>query len=773
MRSRWLVAFVVVLLAGSAGAVLAPEAGAAPVPGPAPASPPSVRHPIGRVLIFSLPGVGWRDVVSHRTPHLRRLLDRAAIADLSTRAPKLRNGLADNYASLSAGDKAVGASATPDAGGLAPAGAAYRVDELLGTTRAGAVFTRRTGRDAGAGLVVLGVEQLVVANAATPFRATVGAFGGALGRAGWSRSVLANGDGLDVGDAATVPRRAAATALMDEGGTVPSGDVTSRLLMADPAAPFGRRLDPGAVEGAFTSAWRPRSVVLVEGSDLVRVHEYRGVVDAARAKVLRTDALRSTDALVGRLLTHVDLTRDAVVVVGTAPDSADGRLAAVAVRAPGVAAGLLRSGTTQRTGFVQLMDVAPSVLDLLGIEAPTTMRGRPVAVGDASGSAHARQHFLVDADTAAAFREKIQEAVAHLFLVMVVVLLALALVALARPRSGWAVGASWWSAVTLAFLPAAYLARVVPFHQIGAAAYWGWIALVSVALAAAARAVGTRHPGDPTIALLGLTTAVLGIDVVLGSPLQFNGALGFSPEVAGRFIGFGNAGFAVFGASALFLACLVAARGGRGARVIAVGILVAAVALDGAPVWGADVGGALTLVPAFGLVTMRLLGRRVRLRSVALAAAATAVAVGGAIAFDLSRPPGSRTHLGRLVEQMQREGPGELVAVVTRKLGMNLASFGSSPFRWLLPVTIIGGLALWWFPGRAVPAAWRRLDPTGALTVGFAALVGLGYALNDTGVLVPALMGAVALAAVVPVAVRAPAATGYRRDPSGEVPCRT
>jgi hypothetical protein len=763
MRTRWIVAGLVAVLAG-APAVVATPAGGAPAP---------ARHPIDRVLILSLPGVGWRDVVSHRTPNLRRLVDGAAIADLSTRAPKLRNGLADNYASLSAGDKAVGASGSTDAEGITPAGAAYRVDEMLGTTSAGAVFIRRTGRAAGTGLVMLGVQQLAAANAATPFRAKVGAFGGALGRAGWSRAVIANGDGPDVETTATVPRRAAATALMDELGTVPSGDVTGRLLVADPAAPFGRRLDPDAVEAAFTEAWAPRAVVLVEGSDLVRVQDYRRVAGSGRARQLRADALRATDALVGRLLAHVELAHDAVVVVGTAPDPADGRLAAVAVRAPGVPAGLLRSGTTQRTGFVQLMDVAPSVLDLVGVAPPTTMRGRPVAVGDRSGSAHARQHFLVDADDAAAFRAEIQQSVASLLLALVAVLVGLALLALARPDSAWPVLASWWSAVTLAFLPTVYLARLFPFHEIGVTAYWGWIALASVALAAMARSIGGRRATGPTAVLLGVTVVVLGADVVLGSPLQFNGALGYSPEVAGRFVGFGNAGFAVFGVGALFLACLTAARGGRRALVAALLVLAGAVALDGAPIWGADVGGVLTLVPAFGLVALRLTGRRVRLRTALLACAATAVAIAGAVAVDLSRPPGSRTHLGRLVEQMQREGPGELVDVVTRKLGMNLASFGSSPFRWLVPVMIVGGLALWFFPGRAVPAAWRRVDPSGALTLGFAVLVGLGYALNDTGVLVPALMGVVALATVVPVAVRADAGAGYLRADRGRWPCPT
>ena len=297
--------------------------------------PSRPRHPIDRVLILSLPGVSWRDVVSHRTPHLRRLLDGAAIADLSTRAPKLRNRLADNYASLGAGDKAVGARGGTDTAGMEPAGASFGVDELLGTTTAGSVFARRTGRAAGAGLVVLGVQQLVAANAATPFHAPVGAFGGALGAAGWSRSVIANGDGLDAGDPASVPRRAAVTALMDGNGTVPSGDVTARLLMADETAPFGRRLDPAAVEAAFTREWQPKSVVLVEASDLVRVAEYRHEVGRARSAALRADALAASDALAQRLLAHVDLRHDAVVVVGTAPDPADGRLAAVAVRAPG------------------------------------------------------------------------------------------------------------------------------------------------------------------------------------------------------------------------------------------------------------------------------------------------------------------------------------------------------------------------------------------------------------------------------------------------------
>ena len=78
--------------------------------GSAGAAPQSGRPPVGRVLIVSLPGVSWRDLAGHGLPNLHRVLDGAGVADLSTRAPFLVTDLAGNYASLSAGDKAVGAA---------------------------------------------------------------------------------------------------------------------------------------------------------------------------------------------------------------------------------------------------------------------------------------------------------------------------------------------------------------------------------------------------------------------------------------------------------------------------------------------------------------------------------------------------------------------------------------------------------------------------------------------------------------------------------------
>ena len=63
--------------------------------------------------------------------------------------------------------------------------------------------------------------------------------------------------------------------MMNAKGSIPAGELSQRLLQADPTAPFGVRLDPNAVEMNFATNWNAKSVVLVEASDLVRVEESR------------------------------------------------------------------------------------------------------------------------------------------------------------------------------------------------------------------------------------------------------------------------------------------------------------------------------------------------------------------------------------------------------------------------------------------------------------------------------------------------------------------
>lgn len=745
---------------------------------PAAAVVSGVREPrtrVDRVLIISLPRVSWSDLADrHDLPNLMGLLRNSAVADMSVRAPGIRPDLSGGYATLSAGDKAVGSGTAAD-------GAAFEVDEHVGSGTAQQAFARRTGTDASQGLVHLGLPQIVDANLSTDFEAEVGVLGDALDQAGYARAVIANGDGVEltapafessdrVDDASRRFRREAVTALMTSDGTVPAGQVSKDLLEDDPDSAFGVRLDVGRVIDAFDAVWTSKSVVLVEASDLVRADAYRGLVSSDRRDEVLGRALRASDALIGALLKRVDPARDAVVVVGPAAPSSGGVLTIAAVRAPGSRVGLLRSGTTQRTGYVQLMDMAPTLLDLVGVARPDSMRGRSVDVGSRGGSAADRIDFLVDGDEVSTFRVRIVNAVPSVFVDLVMALAAATILVLARPGlRRLRVALPTCACIVLAYLPMVYLTRLVPFHDLGVSAYWLFLLSGSVALGLSYRVVARGRGLDSVIVGLATISGVLVVDVVLGNPLQFNSALGFSPSVAGRFIGFGNPGYAVLASSAILLAGLLAHRvGGRRGAWWAVGVLAVAVAADGAPWWGADVGGVLSMVPAYGVTAALLLGIRLRIRTLVAFLGAAVVALAAATIVDLQQASGHRRHLGRLVEQIQDEGISAFTDVVQRKIGYNLDSFSTSSFRYLVVVGLafVGYLA--WWPPQRLRQLWERIPELRAALLGFGVLAVLGYGLNDAGVTVPGLMLGVLICTLVPLLVPDPAEASVGEPPVAE-----
>ena len=687
------------------------------------------------MLIISLPFVAWTDLNDARLPNLNRLLDDSAIANLSTRAPTLSVDLAGGYVTLGSGDKAVGSKKPTD-------GEALGVDEAFGHDNAAEVFDQRTGRTVTRGIVHLGIAGIETANEDSIFDADIGVLGDALADAGYSRAVVANGDGSQPPDPPESYRREAVAALMASDGTLPSGNVGRTLLEDAPRWPFGLRTDLEAYSEAFAEVWKPRSVVLVEASDLVRADAYQQFADDQARELLRRRALVRTDTLVGRLLEHVDPRRDAVVVVGPAPSVREPMLTVAAVKAPGFEPGLLRSGTTQRSGFVQLIDLAPTILNLVGVARPDAMRGRILQTRERGGNAADRRSFLAQTDAAARFRSRIQAPAAAIFIALQGLLALAAVLALALWNRLRRSALLPTAAVTLlSYIPAVYLARAFPLQDAGPGAYYAFVLAVSITLGLASRILGRRHPLDPLLISLGMIVCVLVVDVtVLGSYLQFNSALGFSPEVAGRFIGFGNAGYAALAAASILLAGLVVHRfAERRGALIAVAMLAVVALADAAPFWGADVGGVLSMVPAFGVTALLLLGKRIRLRSVLAFGVATLVALAAATGIDLLRSAGNRTHLGRLAEQTRDEGSSAFTDVIVRKIQLNLAALNSN-WRFLVPIVLalVAYLAFW--PPRPLVLLLRRIPEFATALIGFAILMVLGFALNDSGVVVPGVM---------------------------------
>jgi hypothetical protein len=217
--------------------------------------------------------------------------------------------------------------------------------------------------------------------------------------------------------------------------------------------------------------------------------------------------------------------------------------------------------------------------------------------------------------------------------------------------------------------------------------------------------------------------------------------LAYSLHNAARFYGIGNAAFAVLAVCSLLWAAIHVQFAPRrlDALVLAAVVLLLVVAVDGAPSLGDDVGGILTLVPVFGLTFYVMTRRRLSWRVVLAAAAVAFVVVAGATVFDVLRPPEARTHLGRLASSIGNHGDSVFLTTVARKLAVNLRVLTSSIWTWMLPIIALITLYL-----LVLERRWNDLLPAGSAlragAVGALAAGLLGFALNDSGVIVTALV---------------------------------
>jgi hypothetical protein len=716
--------------------------------------------PVDRVLVVSLPGLDWDEVDGADLPNLERFLDGAAVADMSTRIGRRSAGTTDAYLTLGAGTRAV-------APGVDTA-VAVEPDETYGGVPAGELLERRLG-EVPDGIAYLGIGAAIDANEGSAFGAEVGLLGDLLDDAGVERAVVANADAVEGFLSEDPPpegayARGAATVLMGSDGIVPAGAVSRALLRDDPGAAFGWRLDHDKVLDAFDEAWGgdSRAVVLVEASDMSRVASYGSRAASAQRRALHDQALADADDLFGDLLERTD-EGDAVVVLSPVSTSSSLALGVAALRAPGVDGGLLQSPTTRRDGYVQLADVAPTVLTLLGEDAPEEMEGRPFQLGEPTTVDRAAH--LAEAADAALFRDATMPlAVTGITLALLVLAVATTFRDRLWPRARRVLAPLVFGALGL--VPATFLVGQIGPVRANLPAQTVIVVAIAAVIAVAAGLAERRRAGAGALVAVGTIVAVIGADIVLGAPLQLNTTFGYSVAVAGRFTGLGNLAFALFGSATIVLAALIVDRAGdRGVRA-ALALMAVVVVIEGLPMLGADVGGVLSMVPAFGATALILLGRRIGWREVVALAVATVVVLFGFALIDAARPAEVQTHLARFAEQVLN-GRWE---TFSKSLGRRWqASLGGAELAgWITVGTAMvvaaayGALVA---VGRMGPHATRPLRhrPTLAAAVGLAVLGVVGLVANDSSVAVPLTMLIVA-APVLMLQVLAPASAGPARD---------
>jgi hypothetical protein len=591
-------------------------------------------------------------------------------------------------------------------------------------------------------------------------RAGYGARPGALGSALDAHHLAVAAVGRDF---KLLPPRAATfgewtlLAAMQQDGTVPTAAVGATMLQPAQGSKFGVASNPPRMLAAIDAALAAHcSTVIVDTADL-NLADLASALAGHRSSSLVRPALARTDALLGQIRAHLDQ-RDLLLIFSpTSPAAWPAAHLGVAIAVgPGFGPGTtLESASTRRPGFVTLPDVAPTVLSFLHVPAPATMNGQSwYAVADAGQN---RIAAAVATDDEAVFVDRLQAGVSTGFVAFQVAVYLIALLLIARreqratPASErFRRGLEVVVLTVVAFPVTTYLAGGVEAHRLGA---W-WMVVLLIAIDAVMVALVTaflKNSLDRLLALTGFTALVLMADLAAGAPLQLSTVFGYSPIVAGRFAGIGNIGFAVLASSSVLTGALVVHRweGSRPALIFAAMLFGVTIVVDGLPALGSDVGGVIALVPALIVTWVLLAGKRPTLKLVLLAVGALAVALILFLVFDLTRPAASQTHLARLFDEFRARGSSALTDTIGRKIRANLQVFRSTV--WTLSVP----------PALAV-MAWLLLRPRGRwqvlvetyprLRAGLvgALLVGiLGFAANDSGIIIPAVV----LSFFVPLAV--------------------
>ena len=699
--------------------------------------PARAQEDCSRAVVFTLPSVTWEQVERYAPPALLAAAREGAAASMSVRTIDSRTSYASGFATIGGGSRIdagrfTGAQAP---GSTAPGGGPGTLEaavEVAGLTRI-KEDARAAGYDAVPGALGSAVEDIdtyAVGNADTGLPAPL--------VAGYGRWTL--------------------LAAMDADGVVDRAAVSEGLLAEDPAAPFGVRTDAAELEKALDEALADEcGVVVVDQGDLARVDEWE-MVTGAEEPDARGRALAAADAVLEHIRSRLDPERDLLLIVTPTSPWVDEQAhlgVAIAV-GPGFDAGsTLQSASTRRTGIVTLPDVAPTILEHLGRSVPPAMTGRAMFPVDAQGDV-VDQH--VELDRESVFVENMKTPVTASFVIVQVLIYMLAIGLIARrARASGGPGddrvGRWAQLAVLgivAFPISAYIAGAFELHTSGRPGAYALLVAIDAALILPVFFL-VRDDIDRLLVLCGLTTFVLFVDLLLGAPLQLNAVFGYSPIVAGRFAGLGNIAFAVLGVTSLITGVLIAYRWKTSARALAavVAIFAATVIFDGAPQLGSDVGGVLALVPSFAVTLLLLTGRRVNWKLVAVGIVGGVAAVGAFLALDLSRPSEQRTHLARLYEDVRDRGFGVMVDTIERKTAANVRLFKKSLWTYFVPPALIAIAVLM----RRPRGRWVRLSQTypqvRAGLIGGLVLAALGFAVNDSGIVIPAVM----LSFLVPMAV--------------------
>lgn len=696
-----------------------------------------------KAVLIVIDQITYNDLIESKSPFIDKLMRSSGIGLMSTRTVGSKMTLGRACITLGAGNRSESTYLASEA---------FNANELYEDSLARDVFLRRSGlKTTNAEVLHLGVASLIQRNDQLAYGSVPGMLGQELRESGYTTCVIGNSD------TSYQPRqgffhREVATVAMDEKGQIDFGDVGKGLLEKDERSPFGVRTDFDELFKQFKKAKDKSDFIVIDVGDTSRLGFYQRMVSPKVQEEYRREMISRTDVFIKRVFTSLDAENTQFMILSPNPapygEERYNQLAPIIIyrsRSNNQAgqSSLLTSGTTLREGLVSNVDLAPAVLDFFDIDIPSSLTGQKITIS--STSLKNRIDYLNSINERAVFRDYAEPILVVVFIIFQVIILLLALLVILSKR---AVSKSVFttlsgfilSIITVPFtffimpLLAAPSMNLVRFLLIDIGAVLVLVILILII---------SKNKFDSLIIISAATVLFLVIDLFLGGELNMNTIFGYSPIIAGRFYGMGNQATSILiGATLLGSTAFLERRKSfpLSLKVILGLIFLGLVFVIGFPLLGANIGGTITAISAFGITYLQLIRKKIRARDVLIIILTVIILLGLFVAVDMFQPRGTETHMGRSTQLITQSGGEAVIQIAKRKVETNLRVLRVSSWSYLLLI-ILGLLSFMRFKPRGGFEELLAQYPYLASGI-TGALVGsiVGFLANDSGIVIPALI---------------------------------
>ncbi len=636
------------------------------------------------MVLISLDQMSLNDLINTKTPHIDYLIDQGTVGLMNTRTASSRTS-SNCFATLGAGNYSV----------------AYHEESLISMKATEIYNGEPTGnyvlRNSGKAVTENSIANIGIAQLkADSFRKNPGAQPGGLGTIlkhnNLKIALFGNSD---------IPgklQRFLPLMLMDKDGLVSEGDVSRKILIDDPQAPFGIKTNYSLFINQFEDYKNDYDLLAYEIGDITRVEAYKDYVSDDAYNTLRTRIIEQVDDFIGQLSQRINFENTLLMIVVPSPSKDVAKngdlLTPLVLAGDGVQKGIATSGSTRREGIITNIDVTATLLHYFNVEPSAQMHGRNITTVLQNEPLTALK--TLNTQVVAIYNQRAP--VLQNFVIIQIIVYLLSLIVIFRlykfiPFIRFIL--LWLTSIPLMILLLPLLHIYNTFFLI--------IMLIALSFLLSLFIVKIFPQSLKSFTVIYLLTAITLIgDLLTGTHLIKTSLLGYDPIIGARFYGIGNEYMGILLGTFILGLTLFLDEKQRDLGYIAkllIGVLLGGIIfLMASPLFGANVGGTISAIVAFIVLYFKILGKKVSKKEIIFIILTVFGVLLAMILFELTRDVGSQSHVGRAFSAIQKNGFKEIIFIISRKLAMNIKLIRYSIWSWVLMTGILALAVLFYRP---------------------------------------------------------------------------